>query len=431
MNVRLISDHAAPYAFFQVLFRVGALSDAPGQAGCAYLTAHALLHGTRHRDRATFMEELDQLGASLDVTVYRELIAFEGEVLSRHLPAFVALLAEALAEPAFDPEEVDKLKRRTIAELLQVSDSDDALCGYVHHVHAWGAHPYGRSAKGTPKSLEGLDIGDLKSFHSEYFNQSRALVAAAGDVTEGAARAFAEQVVGRLAQGTAEPVVVPPPRIAGGISVWLVDKPDRNQTQVIWGHPCIAAGHPDALALGVANTALGGTFTARLMHEIREKRGWSYGASSRVSGDRQAGSFSARYFPAMEDTPAALALGRELIEVFAEGGITADELAFSQSYLVNAFPFQVETAAKRLGTLLEAELVGRPADWVDTYERRVEAIALEEANAAVRRHVHPSGLALTVVCTAAPLRPVFDAWTGVNEVRVLPYDHFWDELLDA
>lgn len=428
MKTILVPNHTVGWVHLNVVLRSGALHDPAGLDGLAYVASQMLTRGTKRRSRAQFDEALDALGADLDVSVGRESVVLEGEVLARNLEPFVALLGEALREPALDPDELGLLIRLTEAELEQVRDSDADLCGEAFGRHMWGAHPFGRPVKGTLSTIAAVGAAPeaIADHVARHVAQANMLVAAAGDVTaERLDALLAEHLRGLLAAAPAElPLVAPPTE--PGVRALLVDKPERSQTQIRWGHPCIDAGSPDYFPLMVGNTIFGGTFTARLMQEIREKRGWSYGAYSRLFTDRRAGGIVLSYYPAAEDTAPALALGQQLFTDLVEGGVTDDELAFVKSYLVNGFPFQVETPARRMWQLAQIELLGRPADFLETYVERVAALTRDDVNRALREHLHPDRLALTVVCTAAPLQEAVAALPGVTSVRTVAYDEEWE-----
>lgn len=427
MKTILVESHAVGWVHLNVVLRSGALHDPAGAEGTAYLASQMLVRGTKRRTREQFDEALDAMGAELDVSVGRESVVLEGEVLSRNLDRFVALLGEALREPAMDPDELGLLVRLTQAELEQVRDSDADLCGDLFARHMWGPHPFGRPVKGTESTVGAIRQGDVAAFSRRHVAAPNVLIAAAGDVTRPHLDALLHEHLGSL-DG---PVPAEPP-LGGlghgaGVRVLLVDKPERSQTQVRWGHPCIAAGDPDYFPLMVGNTIFGGTFTSRLMQEIREKRGWSYGAYSRLFTDRRTGGVVMSYYPAAEDTVPALALGQQLFGDLVEHGVTDDELAFTKSFLVNGFPFQVETPARRMWQLAQIELLGRPADFLDTWVERVSSLTRDEVNRALRTHLHPDHLALAVVCTAEPLRDAIAALPGVRSVRTVPYDAEWSD----
>jgi zinc protease len=429
MKPILVTDHTAGYVFFELVFQTGSVSDPPGLEGVAYHMASSLSLGTRRRSRAEFLDELDYLGASLDVAVFRESIVVEGEVITRNLEPFVALIGEMLTEPSFDSDELERSKRLTLAELEQVIDNDQSLCSIFHSRFLWRDHPYGRPGKGTRASVPRITRDDVVRAYERHITRPNLLVGAAGDIEADTLDDLLHRHLAGLSDRPAEPQHIDVAAPTPGLRVLLVDKADRNQTQVAWGQPTIHASHPDFFPLYVANTAFGGTFTARLMHEIREKRGWSYGAYSRLSVDRRTGVLSVRYYPASKDTLPALELGRSLLRDFAGQGLTEGEVEFSQSYLANAYPFRVETASKRLSQLIEVELLGHPPNYLDGYVEAVRAVSTAQANAAARAHVTPEDQALTVVCTAKEFERELRGWDGVTEVRVQPYDAEWPEDL--
>jgi zinc protease len=203
----------------------------------------------------------------------------------------------------------------------------------------------------------------------------------------------------------------------------FVDKPDRTQTQILIGTLGTWPHDPDHVPLTVANAVFGGTFTSRLMNEIRSKRGWSYGAHARLSIDRQRQAFSMWTFPAAEDAPACLALELDLLEKFVNGGITPREAAFIQRYLVRSHAFDIDTAPKRLHQGLDVELLGLPKDYYSTYVEHVKAVTPETANAAVRARIRPEDLLVVVVGTASrTFDPVRDAVKNLGSHEIVPFD---------
>lgn len=431
MKTILVESHAVEYVHLNIIQRSGALYDPVGAEGTTYLAAQMLLRGTRRRSRAELDEALDQLGAELDVSVGRESVVIEGEVLSRNLEPFVELVGEALRVPSFDPEELGLIQRLSIAELEQIRDADPELCAELFDRHMWWRHPYGRPVKGTLETLPRIGREDVVAHHERHLAEPNLLVAAAGDVDEEQLTSLLSAHLSGLGGSRTVHAELPPEPQGRGIRVLLVDKPDRTQTQIRWGHPCIRANHPDTIPLMVGNTIFGGTFTARLMQEIREKRGWSYGAYSRVYGDRRTGSFVFSYYPSVEDTLPALAFGQEMFGQFVDEGVTEKELEATKSYLVNAFAFLVETPARRMWQAVQTELLERPHDFIDTYTARVAAVTREDVNRAVRAHLRPDDLSLTMVCTAEQVQEGVAALPGVREVRVVPYDVEWQEIAQA
>ena len=170
------------------------------------------------------------------------------------------------------------------------------------------------------------------------------------------------------------------------------------------------------------NTAFGGTFTARLMQEIRVERGWSYGAYSRLGADRDAGSFHMWLFPEIDDALPAIRRTVELYEALAREGLTDAEVGFARDYLVGSFAFINETPGRLADELVRLEVLGLPRDHLDTWRSQILAVGVEEVRRVARERLHPEDLVMTVVATAAEVQELLAEVPGVVEVSAAPYD---------
>lgn len=185
----------------------------------------------------------------------------------------------------------------------------------------------------------------------------------------------------------------------------VVDKPDRGQTQIMAGHPTIHANHPDHLALGLATSAFGGTFTARLMQEVRVKRGLSYGAYAHLSGDRAGAHYALSAAPEAKDAIETLELLRSEYRRFVHEGLTDAEIEFARQHLIASFAFSVETPALVAGQRVRARLLGRPDDHLATWRTRMAALSPDTVRAAVRQHLDPDHLCAVLVGEGSTLAP--------------------------
>ena len=192
------------------------------------------------------------------------------------------------------------------------------------------------------------------------------------------------------------------------------------------GQPSPAWHEPEYWPLLVATTAFGGTFTARLMNEVRSKRGLSYGASARIGRGRGRKALIAHVFPSLEQTPETLELVLGLWREFVEHGITEEELRFAQGYLASSFAFNLATPEDRLELRTSLLLCGVDGDYAARYAERVRAVTLDDTRRVLREQLTPSDLEVCVVTTADELRPLLDAAriTSGHEVEVLAYDSY-------
>jgi zinc protease len=203
----------------------------------------------------------------------------------------------------------------------------------------------------------------------------------------------------------------------------FVDKPDRTQTQILIGGLGTHPADDDHLALHVANTVFGGTFTARLTQEVRAKRGWSYGAYSSLPIDRRRQAFSMWTFPKAEDAAPCIELQLQMLHALRDKGITKKELGWAKKFLVRSHAFALDTASKRVGLLLDSELYGLPPGYYEDYVERVKAVTWEATNAAVAARLPEQDLLLTVVGTAAQIGDtVKGAIPELASSEVVPFD---------
>jgi predicted Zn-dependent peptidase len=207
----------------------------------------------------------------------------------------------------------------------------------------------------------------------------------------------------------------PKPRII------VVDKPERAQTQIVFGQPAMPGTHAEHLPLQVAVTAFGGTFTAPLMHEVREVRGWSYGAHASLSEMRDRGAVTLSAATAVTDTVPCLELMLSLYRKLIAGEYPDELFAFAQTYLLNQFPFSVATPDARLGEHLHAELIGLPPTAVTTYSTRLAALRAADVRGTPARHL-TDRLVICLLGTASALLAPLQKANLSDDITVIPYD---------
>ncbi len=414
---------ALPLVSVLVSFRSGSAHDPPGRDGLARITARMLRRGAEGYSAHQIEETVDSLGGELGADCSVSATSVHFEVIKRSLDRFAGLGATVLARPTFDSKELERLLREAEAELVEARDSDRALCGRAFRRTLFAGHPYGRRAAGTIQTLRSISREDVAAFYARHYTRRNAVVAVSGDVEPDEARALAERLLSGLPEG--EPVAdpVPPPVTRPGRRLVFVDKPERTQTQMIVGGLGTDARDADHIPLLVANTVFGGTFSSRLMQEIRAKRGWSYGAYSRVGFDRQRDAFTMWAAPAASDAAACLALELDLLRALLRDGVTAAELEFVKRYIVRSHAFEIDTARKRAHQRLEEVLFDMPAGYHDRYLERVQAVTLEDANAALRARLTEDDLVVSVVGTHSEIgEALAKAVAGLSEVEVIPFD---------
>jgi len=414
---------ALPLVDLYVVCETGSMHDPVGREGALNLALRTLRRGTRARSAHEIDAALDRLGAELSTSVDATTATVHAAVIRRNLPALLDLLAEILNEPTFPAAEFAQVAREVRADLIDSRDDDRTLAGRWFRRTLFAGHPFGRPAPGTPRTLNALSREHALRAWKRTAVGTNLLLAAAGDITEDELSAFRARVLPRLPVGEAPAREVEAPRPLRGRRLVLVDKPARSQTQIYIGN---LGGHPrdrDHLALVLGNTIFGGTFTARLMREVRSKRGWSYGASSRLGRDRAREAWSMWTFPAATDAAACVKLQLGLLRKLVETGVTERELSFAKSFLARSQAFDVDTPTKRLWQRLDRRLLELPANYHARYVERLQAVTRDEVNAALQRRLSPDHLLVSVVATASELRaPLEKAIANLESTLVVPYE---------
>jgi zinc protease len=403
MLVLVEPSRSLPLLSITVTFRVGAVHEPDDRGGLARVTGRMLRRGARGLPATEIEERVDELGGDLGVHVGLGQSSLSVECLARSTDPIVDLCARILAEPTFDEAELGKLLRQSAAEIARSRDEDAFLCSRALRRRLFAGRRHGRRVAGSLAGLAAIDREQVASFHRRHYCRQNAVVALAGDLDDAAAARVAERLVAGLPEG--EPTAYPddPPPDLDGRRLVIVDKPDRSQTQL--GLATLGT-HPkddDHVALAIASTALGGTFSSRLMQEIRVKRGWSYGVSSSLSVGRVRETFNVWSAPGAEDAAACLALELELLDAWRNDGLTAAEVAFCQQYIRRSWPFEIDTPKKRLQQKLERALLDLPDDFHARFLERVSAVTRDEANAAIRQRIAPERMWIAAVCTESQL----------------------------
>ena len=415
LTVVAARSRRAPLVALALVVPAGAAHDPPGGGGTAALTAALLDEGT---DGATALEIADRvadLGGGLATGASRDVAYLELEVLRDQAGDALDLVSELATRPTFPADELERQRRRHLAELLR-RRTDPGRLADEHLARAiYGDGPYGRPLLGDEPTLAALGRDDVERFHERFYGLAGSFLIAAGDLEPAELFAAAERALGGLGGGDAPALPdVDAPR-PDGVRVVVVDRPHAAQTELRLGHAGVPRNHPDFLTLAAVNGILGGKFTSRINLNLRERHGYTYGASSRFAGRLGPGPFVVRTAVA---TPVAGAAAREVVgelERIREAEVDREELDDAKSYLIGTFPYTLQTVSGVADRLETIAIHGLPADYYEVFPQAVAAIDRAAILAAARRHLRPAELAIVAVGPAAELEPQL---RDLGEVRV-------------
>ena len=418
--VFLVEKHDLPWTTVSIMTRTGSNWDPT--PGLASITAQLMRRGAGELGRSQLDVALESLGATLSIDTAKSVTAFEVDTLSRNIDAVMGITADVLLRPTLSAEELARLKRERRGDILMARDNDSSLSHKFFSRYLYGAHPQGSPTPGTLKGLESIDTEAVKTFYNEHITGSNLMLGFTGDITRAQVEAILKKHFATIPTGAPKPLSLKTPKPLRGRQILLIDKPTRTQNQIVIGHLAPdSTEFADHYSMELVNTLFGGTFTARLNHEIREKRGLSYGAYSQFAQGRFSGAFKLWTSTASQDAMTTLRLALQLTTELYETPLKEEEVEFVKRYLTNAFAFRIDTPRKLLDEVMRTELQGFPPDYLDTYVTKIEEVTVEDANAAIKRRIDPDNLLIVMLCTATGFEEVVQSIHGATTVRVVPF----------
>lgn len=418
------SSPVVPLVTIVLGWRSGATADPQGKDGICRFAARMLRRGIEGMTSSEIETAIDTLGGELGLDVGPSTMGLHAQVIRRNLKPFVELVAKIVGKPTFAEDEIARLRRETAAELVDARDSDRTLGNIALRRAVFAGHPFARGAAGRISTVETFTRDDVVAAYKRHLVRSDLVIGFAGAITVEEAKSFGAELAAAVAEGTVPSIAhIPEPERPKGRKLVFVDKPDRSQTPILIGTLGSSPHDPDHFPLVLATAVFGGTFTSRMMREIRSKRGWSYGTAARLSIERRRHAFTMSAAPGAADCAPCVKLELELLEQLVEKGITARELAFIKNFLVRSHAFEIDTAPKRLGQAIETEVLGLPADYHSKFVDHVKSVELDASNASLKERFTPNDLVISVVGTASEiLETVKGAIPNLAETEVVPFD---------
>ena len=423
------SNHTVPLVHVVIASRSGSASDPRHREGLTNLAAEWARRGAGGKSREEIDTALDALGATLDVSAFVDSTRFEGEVLTRNLDAYLALVADILVRPTFSAAELERTRKEVLGQIDEQRTDDRVLAGRFFSRNLYADHPYGHPPDGIAAAVEAARPEEITAHFRRHFVGKNLVFAFAGDVEADALAASLKRAFHGLSAAAApeaNPLEMREPVPPKGWRIQLVDKPDRQQTQLLFGHPALRANDPDFLPLTLGLTAFGGhAMNSTMMSEIRRKRGLAYGAYLTLAPRRGVGPVTGWVFSGSDKTVTTLKLVLKLYVAFMEKGLGDDDVAFFKRFLIGSHASDMDVPEHRLAARVTAEVAGLPADFVDAFPDKINALTPAAVNAAIKRHVHARDLAITMVATASVMKKLLvDAKVAESAIDVVPYDSY-------
>ncbi len=399
LSVWIVEHHEVPLAQVNLIVRSGSAADPIGKFGVGSLAAAMLDEGAGTRSALDLADALEFLGANLSTTSSFDYSAVRMSVPTSKLGDALPLMADVAMRPTFPESELVRLRKERLTSLLQARDNAGALIQIAFPRVVYGpTHRYGTRATGLPPAIESLTAADLRAFYRAHYRPDNATLLVVGDVTPAAILPQLEKTFGGWKAEGLAPLVADVPHAPQLKSrqIYLVDKPESAQSQIRIGWVGVPRSTPDYAALQVLNTILGGSFTSRLNDNLRERNGYSYGASSIFDARLSAGPFFATAGVQSDKT------GEALKEFFNElNGILApvpeEELTKARNYVALGFPGEFETTGDMARKLEELVAYNLPDDTFTNFVATVTKVSGPELQRLAARYIQPDKMAVVVV----------------------------------
>ena len=415
LRVVLLRSTKVPTFNMQLVVMSGGLADRADYHGLSSFTATLLREGTTHRSSKEIAEQTDALGTTLAAT--SGLASLTSTVttsgLVENLDQTLDIFADVIRNPSFPQAEVDKYKTRALAQLQFQRSNPQFLAQEQFNKAIYGNHPAALVA--TPvDSIKKLSSKDLAAFHSTYYRPNNAVLAVVGDVTMKELMPKLQKVFGDWQKADIPAVTIPAAPAQQDAAIYLIDRPGSVQTVIQLGTLGIERTSPDYFAVLLADRVLGGGPTGRLFLNLREDKGYTYGAYSGFASSKYRGIWNASSEVRTEVTEGAMKEFKYEFERLGTEKVTAEELENAKRGIIGSFALSLEQPATLIQNIITQKIYNLPADYWDTYPRKVSAITAEDVQRVAQKYIDMKHLQVVAVGDASKTREILAKYGTVQ-----------------
>ncbi|WP_229239806.1 M16 family metallopeptidase [Echinicola soli] len=409
LKVFVVENHKLPRVAFSLVIDRDPILEKE-KAGMTGFVGEMLMAGTTNRTKDQLDEEVDFIGASLSAGS----TSLYGSSLKEHQGKILDLMADVLFHPSFPEEELDKLKKQSLTGLAASKDEPDAISSRLVGKLVYGKdHPYGEIR--TEESIEAIGLEDIKTYYETYFKPNIAYLAIVGDIDREEAEKVVKEHFGSWEKGQVPEMNYPVPSPPEQNEVALVDRSASVQSVIDIAYPLeMNLKSDDYLDTRVLNYILGGGSSSRLFTNLREDKGYTYGAYSRIGTDELVASFSAGASVRTEVTDSALVEMIYEVNHMVDEGVTSEELEAAKANLSGSFGRSLESPSTLASFAINIERYGLPEDFYKTYLQRLSALTVDDINAAARKYIKPENMYITIVGNGTDIKDKLDQFGPVS-----------------
>ncbi len=396
LTVLVVPKHDLPLVSVHVVLKSGSAADPRARPGLAGFVAEMLKAGTKTRSASAIAEEVENHGATLNIGVDEDTTSLTFTALTSNYQPVLDVATDVLLHPAFAKSELERARKRRLAALEQQKDSPSSTASRVFAKVVFGNHPYGHTVLGDEKAVAAISRKDLQTYFAAHFRPSNAAVVVVGDVAVDEALAAIKDRLGGWtgSKGAEAAPVKPTPEPAALV---LVDRPDAPQSQVRIGELGVARSTPDYYSLVIANAILGGMFNSRINMNLREDKGYTYGAHSVFDFRRGQGPFVVYTGVRTDVTAPAITEVLREIERMRESEVTDDELTHAKNSYSLSLPGYFQDVRGIAGMMANIFVFDLPLDYYQKLPDNIARVTKADVSRVAREYLHPEQLSIVVV----------------------------------
>ncbi|HOT00529.1 MAG TPA: pitrilysin family protein [Acidobacteriota bacterium] len=420
LTVLIHRDDSLPVVHVScLLVGAGTAFEPADRGGLAELTGRLLLRGTAGLNADALAEELDFLGAALEVETDAEHIRLSGRCLAEHLPRLLEILAGSVIAPQLAEEEFIKERNRQLEQVRAIKDNPGEVIALYGRRAYFGEHPLGRSVMGTEASLPIIGHTDVRQFYRRHVRPDRCILAVVGHFNPEELATRLQATLGAWPKPDEEApgLALPPVPPAEPVRL-LVNMPEATQANFMMVGRGLPLGDPGEPAAEVLNTIFGGRFTSWLNTELRIKRGLTYGAHSDFESWRGAGMFELNSYTRSEAIGDMLDITRDLLHKARRQGFAADEVASARTYILGQFPPRFEGGAAKADAYVRLAAGGLGFDHYARFLDAVGTVSPDAANAAAKQYLPSDAYVLVVLGKAEAIRKQLEKFGNFHVIDV-------------
>ena len=361
--------------------------------------------GTSSRTAPQIAEEIDFVGGSLGAGAGLDATYATCRVMSKYFDTGLDLLSDIVLNPTFTEDEIERLRRQTIAGIMQKKDDPNTIVDEKFDHFLFGEHPYARPTSGDMQTVSSITRDDLIDFHKTYYVPNNVVLAIVGDVK---AKKVMKKVEAKFKNWKEKPLpemeFASPPKIEG-YQILLVDKPDLTQAYIKLGHLGLAKKHADEFPTKVMNYILGGGgFASRLMGKVRTEKGLVYFVYSRFVLNRDPGAFWVSLSTQADSALVAIEACLEELKGIGEAEVAEKELSDTKNFYTGYFPLQLETPEQVATQVLNTEIYGTGLDYIKNYRKNIKAVDMADVLKVAKQYIDSDNLKFVVVANAEKVK---------------------------